>query len=125
MEQLLDIVIWFAISYMLARLLTTWLMNRITRDFRAELEEYAERLDSGKLIPVTVEVDQEQYFCYNAITKDFVCQGYTLKEIAERFSLRFPESKLAIYNGDETAVKVLKEQMEKMYENRSGVGSTP
>jgi len=123
MEQLIDIVIWFAISYMLARLLTTWLLDRLTRDFRAELEEFADRLDSGKLIPVTVEVDQEQYFCYNAITQDFVCQGYTLKEIAERFSLRFPESKLAIYNGDETAVKVLKEQLEKMYENRSGVGS--
>lgn len=114
MEQLIDIVIWFAISYMLARLLTTWLMNRLTSEFRAELEEYAERLDSGKLIPVTVEVEQQQYFCYNAITKDFVCQGYTLKEIAERFSLRFPESKLAIYNGDETAVKVLKEQLEKL-----------
>lgn len=125
MEQLVDIVIWFAISYMLARLLTTWLMNRITREFREELEQYAERLDSGKLIPVTVEVDQEQYFCYNAITKDFVCQGYTLKEIAERFSARFPESKLAIYNGDETAVKVLKEQLDKLYENRSGVGHTP
>jgi len=114
MEQLIDIVIWFAISYMLARLLTTWLMNRITREFREELEEYAERLDSGQLIPVTVEVDQEQYFCYNAITKDFVCQGYSLKEIAERFSLRFPESKLAIYNGDEVAVKVLKQQMEEL-----------
>lgn len=122
MEQLLDIVIWFAISYMLARLLTTWLLDRLTRDFRAELEEFADRLESGRLIPVTVEVDQEQYFCYNAITKDFVCQGYTLKELAERFSLRFPESKLAIYNGDETAVKVLKEQLEKLYENRSGVG---
>ncbi len=122
MEQLLDIVIWFAISYMLARLLTTWLLDRLTRDFRAELEEFADRLESGRLIPVTVEVDQEQYFCYNAITKDFVCQGYTLKELAERFSLRFPESKLAIYNGDETAVKVLKEQLEKLYENRSSVG---
>ena len=124
MEQLIDIVIWFAISYTLARLLTTWLLNRLTRELRAELEEYAERLDSGKLIPVTVEVDQNQYFCYNAITKDFVCQGYTLKEIAERFSARFPESKLTIYNGDETAVKVLKEQLEKLYENRGGVGST-
>ncbi len=123
MEQLLDIVIWFAISYMLARLLTTWLLDRLTRDFRAELEEFADRLESGRLIPVTVEVDQEQYFCYNAITKDFVCQGYTLKELAERFSKRFPESKLAIYNGDETAVRVLKEQLEKLYENRSGVGS--
>ncbi len=123
MEQLIDIVFWFVIAYISARILTSWLLDRLTSEFRAELEEFADRLDSGKLIPVTVEVDQEQYFCYNAITKDFVCQGYTLKEIAERFSLRFPESKLAIYNGDETAVKVLKEQLEKMYENRSGVGS--
>ncbi len=123
MEQLIDIVFWFVVAYISARILTSWLLDRLTSEFRAELEEFADRLDSGKLIPVTVEVDQEQYFCYNAITKDFVCQGYTLKEIAERFSLRFPESKLAIYNGDETAVKVLKEQLEKLYENRSGVGS--
>jgi hypothetical protein len=112
MEQLTEFVFWFVASYMLARLLTSWLTSRLTSEIRAEIQEYANRLDSGQLIPVTVEVDQEQYFCYNAITKDFVCQGYTLKEIAERFSLRFPESKLAIYNGDETAVKLLKEQLE-------------
>ena len=119
MEQLLDIVIWFAIAYMSARLLVSWLLNRLTKEIRKEVEEFADRLDSGKLIPVTVEVDQEQYFCYNAITKDFVCQGYSLKEICERFVARFPESKLAIYNGDEAAVKILKEQMEKVNENLS------
>jgi hypothetical protein len=112
MEQLIEFVFWFVASYMAARLLTSWLTSRLTSEIRAEIQEYADRLDSGQLIPVTVEVDQEQYFCYNAITKDFVCQGHTLKEIAERFSLRFPESKLAIYNGDETAVKLLKEQLE-------------
>lgn len=114
MELLIETLVWFAIIYMLARLATKWLLEYLTRELRKEVEEFADRLDSGKLIPVTVEVDQEQYFCYNAITKDFVCQGYTLKEIAERFSTRFPESKLAIYNGDETAVRVLKEQLEKI-----------
>lgn len=123
MEQLLDIVIWCFIAYMTSRLLTSWLMDQMTKEFREELEEVANRLDSGRLIPVTVEVDQEQYFCYNAITKDFVCQGYSLKEIAERFSLRFPESKLAIYNGDETAVKILKEQMKTLHENNSSIRS--
>lgn len=119
MEQLIDIVIWFAIAYMTARLLTAWLLERLTREIRKEVEEFADKLETGKLIPVTVEVDKNQYFCYNALTKDFVCQGYNLTELAERFSARFPSSKLAIYNGDETAVKVLKEQMEKVYENRS------
>lgn len=119
MEQLLSILIWFAIIYMTVRLLTTWLLERLTRELRAEVSDFAQRLESGKLIPVTVEVDNTQYFCYNAITKDFVCQGYTLAEIADRFNARFPESKIAIYNGDETAVRDLKEQMEKFYENRS------
>ena len=119
MEQLVDILIWGVCGYVLAKLATRWLLDYLTRELREEVEEISHKLDTGKLIPVTVEVDQEQYFCYNAITKDFVCQGYTLKELAERFSKRFPQSKLAIYNGDETAVKVLKEQMEKVYENRS------
>lgn len=113
MEQLINALVWFAIAYMLARMLITWALDYLTKEIRKEVEEFAEKLDSGKLIPVTVEVDQEQYFCYNAITKDFVCQGHNLKEIAERFSQRFPESKLAIYNGDEVAVRVLKEQLEK------------
>lgn len=124
MEELLNILIWFAVSYVLARLGTAWLLEYLTREIRKDVEEFADRLESGKLIPVTVEVDQEQYFCYNAVTKDFVCQGFSLKEIAERFSARFPESKLAIYNGDATAVKALKEQMEKLYENRSSIGRT-
>lgn len=113
MEQLIDILVWFVIAYMTARLLTAWFLNRLTREIRKEVEEFAEKLDSGKLIPVTVEVDQDQYFCYNAITNDFVCQGYNLKEIVERFALRFPQGKLAIYNGDENAVRTLKEQLEK------------
>lgn len=119
MEQLLDILVWFFISYLLARMLTGLLLSYLTRELRREVEDIVDRLDSGKLIPVTVEVDQNQYFCYNSITKAFVCQGYNIKEIADRFNLRFPESKLAIHNGDETAVKVLKEQMEKLYEDRN------
>lgn len=119
MEQLIDLLIWFVIAYMLARIATAWLLEYLTRELRKEIDEFADKLESGKLIPVTVEVDQDQYFCYNAITKDFVCQGFSLKEIAERFSARFPESKLAIYNGDEAAVKALKEQMGKVYEDRN------
>ena len=118
MEQLVDVAFWCIVSYVIARVAIAWATDRLTQQLRADLEEFANRLETGKLIPVTVEVDQDQYFCYNALTKDFVCQGFTLAEIAERFMTRFPESKLAIYNGDETAVRVLKEQLEKFYEDR-------
>lgn len=119
MEILIELLIWATIGYLVSRVAITWLMNYLTREIRTEVEEFVNRLDSGKLIPVTVEVDQNQYFCYNALTKDFVCQGYSLKELAERFSARFPEGKLAIYNGDEAAVQTLKGQLEKVYEDRN------
>jgi hypothetical protein len=119
MEQLVEVLVWFAISYAIAKVAIRWVVDRVTQQLRADIEEFADRLATGKLIPVTVEVDQDQYFCYNALTKDFVCQGFTLAEVAERFLARFPESKLAIYNGDETAVQVLKEQLEKYYEDRN------
>ena len=119
MEQLLDILVWAFLVYVMSRILASLMFGYLTRELRREVGDIVDRLDSGQLIPVTVEVDQNQYFCYNSITKAFVCQGYNIKEIADRFNLRFPESKLAIHNGDETAVKVLKEQMEKLYEDRN------
>jgi hypothetical protein len=99
-------------------LLFVWIVSRRIRiQFESELSTTMKNLAQERLIPLTVEVDQNQYFCYNAITKDFVCQGRNLKEIVERFRLRYPNKAAAIYDGDETAVKTLKSQMEDLYEN--------
>jgi hypothetical protein len=68
-------------------------------------------LDQERLIALTVEVDNNQYFCYNSITNDFVCQGSDLKEIRERFRERYPDKDAAIYDGDESAVATLKLQL--------------
>jgi hypothetical protein len=78
-------------------------------------------LDQERLIPLTVEVDLDQYFCYNSITKAFVCQGYSLKEIVERFKQLYPEKAAAIYDGDETAVRTLKSQLKELDENRNSI----
>jgi hypothetical protein len=90
-----------------------------------ELEETMRRLESEQLIPLTVEVDQNQYLCYNSVTKAFVCQGNNLKEIIERFRLRYPNKNAAIYDGDENAVKTLKQQLKDMYEDSSSIRPAP
>ena len=101
-------------------LLFVWAVSRRLRiQFESELGTTMKNLAQERLIALTVEVDQNQYFCYNAITKDFVCQGYSLKEIVERFRLRYPNKAAAIYDGDETAVKTLRSQLEEMDENIS------
>jgi hypothetical protein len=71
-------------------------------------------LDQERLIPLTVEVDLDQYFCYNSITKAFVCQGRNLKEIVELFKLRYPDKAAAIYDGDEVAVSTLRSQLDQV-----------
>jgi hypothetical protein len=86
----------------------------VSRHLERQICLVVQDLDQERLIPLTVEVDQNQYFCYNTITKAFVCQGHSLKEIVERFKLRYPDKAAAVYDGDETAVRVLKSQLEQL-----------
>ena len=101
-------------------LLFVWIISRrLQIRFESELSTTMKNLAQERLIALTVEIDNNQYFCYNALTKDFVCQGYSLDEIRERFRLRFPHKAAAIYDGDETAVRTLRNQMEEMDDGQS------
>ena len=101
--------------------LIAWMVKRRTD---SDLEEVSNDLELERLIPLTVEVVDNQYFCYNSITQDFVCQGVNLVEIVKRFKQRYPEKSAAIYNGDETAVRTLKSQLKELDENSSGIRYT-
>ena len=103
-------------------------LNMLARGVRrrvdSDLEEVSNDLELERLIPLTVEVVDNQYFCYNSITQDFVCQGVNLVEIVKRFKQRYPEKSAAIYDGDETAVRTLKSQLKELDENSSGIRYT-
>ena len=101
--------------------LITWMVKRRAD---SDLDEVSNDLELERLIPLTVEVVDNQYFCYNSITQDFVCQGVNLVEIVKRFKQRYPEKSAAIYNGDETAVRTLKSQLKELDENSSGIRYT-
>jgi len=100
------------------------LTRMVKRRVDSDLEEVSNDLELERLIPLTVEVVDNQYFCYNSITQDFVCQGVNLVEIVKRFKQRYPEKSAAIYNGDETAVRTLKSQLKELDENSSGIRYT-
>jgi hypothetical protein len=113
-----DFLIYFGIGWLITSLvlsLLAWLLRRhIEQSMESELTGVGQALDEERLIALTVEVDNNQYFCYNSITNDFVCQGSDLKEIRKRFRERYPDKDAAIYNGDETAVATLKSQLEEL-----------
>jgi hypothetical protein len=110
-----DFLIWFSIGWLITNLvlsLLAFLLRRhIEQSMESELTGVGQALDEERLIALTVEVDNNQYFCYNSITNDFVCQGRDLKEIRERFRARYPDKDAAIYDGDKTAVATLKSQL--------------
>ena len=123
-----DFLIWFGIGWVITNLvlsLLAFLLRRhIEQSMESELTGVGQALDEERLIALTVEVDQDQYFCYNSITKDFVCQGSDLTEIRKRFRERYPDKDAAIYDGDQTAVAALKSQLKdlkKQNENSIGI----
>jgi hypothetical protein len=101
-----------------------WFVLYRLKQIKKQLDETLKELESEQLITLTVEIDQNQYLCYNAVTKAFVCQGYNLKEIIERFKQRYPGKGAAIYDGDETAVQTLKQQWKDLNEDSNSVRST-
>ena len=122
-----DFLIYFGIGWLIFSIglsvLEFLLRRHLERSMESELTGVGQALDEERLIALTVEVDQNQYFCYNSITKDFVCQGRDLKEIRERFRARYPDKDAAIYDGDETAVAVLKSQLKELKkQNENSIG---
>lgn len=113
-----DFLIYFGIGWLIfsigLNLLEFLLRRHVERSMESELTGVGQALDEERLIALTVEVDQNQYFCYNSITKDFVCQGSNLTEIRERFRARYPDKDAAIYDGDQTAVATLKSQLKEL-----------
>ena len=122
-----DFLIWFGLIYFAVTiafgLLEAWLIHRFSQELTEELTSVGQALDEERLIALTVEQQHDQYFCYNSVTNDFVCQGRDLKEIRERFRERYPNKDAAIYDGDRTAVATLKSQLKELKkQNENSIG---
>ena len=122
-----DFLIWFGLIYLAVTivfgLLEAWLIYRFSRELSEELTSVGQALDEERLIALTVEQQHDQYFCYNSVTNDFVCQGRDLTEIRERFRERYPNKDAAIYDGDRTAVATLKSQLDELKkQNENSIG---
>ena len=122
-----DFLIWFGLVYLVVNvtfgLLKAWVMYKFEQHISEELTSVGQALDEERLIALTVEQQHDQYFCYNSVTNDFVCQGRDLKEIRERFRERYPNKDAAIYDGDRTAVATLKSQLDELKkQNENSIG---
>ena len=70
---------------------------------KAELEEHIE----SRMVPVTVEFDNNQYYCYNKENKEFMAQGASGEEIKKRLEDRFHDCVIYIDGGDPAVIERL------------------
>ena len=133
MFELVDLIIVFVLGLFTGLALIAWLVNRWATRLRAMLEEALadtasakevsvdDLVAAGKVIPLKIEVDRDQYLCYNTLTNQFVCQGTNVEEIISRFKERFPGLNAALESGDEQALTTLRQQLKEHRENSSSI----
>ena len=125
---MLDIVT-FVINILLVAsgIILIWLLfmsvavHKLEKPLPRDLQQVNDDLESERLIALTVEVVDNQYLCYNSRNMEFVCQGTNLEDIKTSFQQRYPGKNAAIYNGDESAVAVLRHQLKELRNSSNGI----
>ena len=77
----------------------------------AQLEAETEQSAESNTIVATVEFADNQYFCYNKETKQFICYGNTVSEIGDNFRKRFPNHEMTLVSEDPAVLDQLKKQL--------------
>ena len=128
----MDLILAFVCGFIAAIVFVNWAVNRMVHRIRQSLKEalnqeadkpnIEDQVIEGKIIPLTIEVQNDLYYCYNSNTNQFVCQGSDVEEIIQCFNKRFPGLDAALESGDEQALNTLRQQLKQIHENNSNAG---
>ena len=112
MSEFVDFLTVFITIYFVGKLLffvvQQYIMYRLTtqlhqlRSADTELES-----ETPDVVLLNIEKFQDQYYCYNTTTGEFVCQGKSIPELDEQFHSRYPGMRALISSADATAVQSL------------------
>ena len=104
MDEIVNFLINFALIYFLVRIAFTLLAWRLEKQI-----VHVEKSVESQYVILDLEHTDDQYFCYDTQTKDFVCQGRDMVEVARNFRQRYPARRGMIYNADTNAMTALAE----------------
>jgi len=82
----------FVLGALAATALIRWAAERFVERLLAEVDKTLEQEKAVDAATrrVEIEVVGNQVLCYNADTKEYVCQGHDLTQVIENFKQRFP-----------------------------------
>jgi hypothetical protein len=112
-DIVLSIVIGIAIGFGMVVLYAVYLYHdlkgRVDRMIQEVIKEH-----EANMIGLDIELDQNQYFCYNTLNKQFVCKGATVVEVAQAFRKRYPSKTAYLAQGEPEVLARFRAELEKM-----------
>ena len=105
-----DILMAIGLGIIIGLLIFWYLLKRFNDRLEAELDSVLKQVED-RIIGLEVEVDNNQYFVYNAKDKSFICQGTTAQQILDGFRARCPDKNAYFAAGDERAIEYLTQEI--------------
>jgi hypothetical protein len=121
----MDYIIGFILGMLFTAYMVYLIFKYMERRVMAELvgQSVAEKLEADKsaesnTIVATVEVADNQYFCYNKLNSEFLCYGATLLDLAARFRDRFPNHNVTLESEDRAIAEELRRQYQQYQQTK-------
>lgn len=110
----------FLVGAIAATALIRWAANRFIDRLLVEIKKDSEV--NTQETRLEIEVVDNQVLCYNADTKEYICQGQTLAQVIDNYKQRFPiagDVKLVPANDDTR--EWARAQLEKLNETGASI----
>jgi hypothetical protein len=107
MSEFVNFLTVLVIIYFVGKLLFFVAQQYIMHRLMTQLRSADPESETSAVMLLNVEKFQDQYYCYNTTSGEFVCQGSSIPELDQQFHSRYPRMKALISSADSTAVRSL------------------
>jgi len=107
-----SIILGVFIGAVLAIVLIYWYIRGLVHAVMAEVDQMV-AVAQSQLMPVTVERESGQIYCYGKEDRQFICQGTTLAEVRAAFRSRYPDRTAYLDGGDSALIEELRAELKK------------
>jgi len=118
----MDYIIGFVVGMVFTAYAVYLIFKYMERRVMAELvgQSVAEKLEAAEsnTIVATVEMADNQYFCYNKLNSEFLCYGATLLDLVARFRDRFPNHNVTLESDDKAIAEELRRQYQQYQQTK-------
>jgi hypothetical protein len=102
-DFIIPVFVGIVLGVMILQVINIYRAWREFNESDREAEEFVDKMVKQQLIILDVEAVDEQFMCYNSLTKEFVCMGRNMTEVQERFRQRYPHKEAALIKEDPVA----------------------